>query len=386
MSTILVRPDGYTLPTGQWVGSGDPLTGAIKRAQDGDVVGATSGYFRRCGPFGKVQHSRPVEIWGTAASHWTPESTTVLRDPSVGSTDAIIFGPQDGGYDLYQLCFQADDRAGVKTTKNVGSHLHFTRCAVAGFGPGPTDPTWTDHTKWGWHFYDTSDLVLRDCETSSIYGEHGIYGHGMNGDHHIIGGSVRWCFRTAVQWVCRMTGTDPQPHACVGDFTIENLFVEDVCLEDGGGGSALTFRGGMPNTVVTVKGTIIRQGCNPAIAAPFNKSVTGCFVVDSAADAWPGGTKELHVQNCVFEIGLAYPGAGNARRSNVKLSDVGQVWFLGSQIINHPGAHPIALEIGQNVGLLKIDASTLIVGRIKFHGTEYPDQAAFKAAHPECFF
>ena len=47
---------------------------------------------------------------------------------------------------------------------------------------------------------------------------------------------IRWCGRTAFQMVARTgEGADGR-----GKVVLRNLEIEDVCLEQGGGGSALT--------------------------------------------------------------------------------------------------------------------------------------------------
>lgn len=100
---------------------------------------------------------------------------------------------------------------------------------------------------------------------------------------------------------------------------------------------------------------------------------------------FPGGIGELHLINFSSEVGKVYPGVGGARRSNVLVDDCGVLVLDSVRLIQHPKAHPIALEIGANVHRVTFSGVNEIVGQIKYRGAIYKTLDALHAAVPALF-
>ena len=382
--TTLITPTTYSKP----VVATDPISAAVRAAQPGDLLLLSAGNFRRCGPFPSSRPigGPPVLIQGAAGG-----ASTILRDTSVGGTDSIYLGP--GDHDTYWkgLSIQADDRAAIKTPSKVGPNHTFENINIYGFG-GPWDPNWTDDSLWGIHTYDVANWTEMNVNVWSIFKEHSRYHHNRKGWLSIIGGTAGNCGRTAYQDVARMS----EGAAAVGDVTIQNFYAQDVCLEQGGGGSALTFMGGAPGVNVRIDNSYVTLGGQASLASPFNQNITGSFLMRSAPEsapgkgdgAWPGSYKSLTITGTTFEVGLVHHGSGSAVRSNVKVSDVESFFCEHTKVVTYRDAsdRAVSFEFGANVGSVKFGAGMTVVGGVVWSdGTYFPDFASFKATHAELF-
>jgi hypothetical protein len=259
----------------------------------------------------------------------------------------------------------------------------------------PLDPNWHDDVKWAGHYYFRGAWSEIGTVIESVFQEHANYDHQLAGNLAFSKCVTKWCGRTRIQIVNRMNEAgDPMPVG-YGDVLIQDDYVEDVCLEGGGGGSAYTFRGGMPTSTVTLERCKVRLGCNPALAMPFAKNITGSLVMDSSTEskpgagdmAHPGGTEQLILIEPDFEVGTAFPGVGSARRPNVKVGAVGSFvlhWGANGRIVQGAGAHQIALEIANSTQAFRFSgAPSAWSGQVKYKGTTFPSWSAFSGAHPE---
>jgi hypothetical protein len=367
----------------------DPISAAVKAAQPGDLILLSQGLFRRCGPFPSGRVGGPaVVVQGQGSS-----LTQLLRDTTVGSTDTINLGV--GDHDTYWkgLYLQADDRAGIKTVSGVGPNHGFEDITLSGIGY-PADPsyTWKDDSKWGIHAYDTAGWTETNVNVWNIYQEHGHYYHNIKGDHTFTNGSTLYCGRTAFQFVNRMT----EGSVGVGNITIKNHFIKDVCLEQGGGGSAMTFAGGMPTSNILLDTVTVQLGCDAALQPPFNANITGALVVSNPQEsapgkgdgAWPGGVGVFAVKGCTFTIGSVYHGSGSAIRSAIKLDCPSTGFFFDNTTVTvtrDPTSTAVALEVTQQAGPVHFTSTVQMLGAVNYRGEKFQSWSAFKAAHPECF-
>ena len=359
----------------------DDLTGAIKAAAPGDALLLSPGSY-------KWISQANGKIFSPALTVAALGKATIQQNPNVGSTDAAIFGPGEGGFVFQDLDFQADDRAGIKTTSGVGPGFTFSRCSVRGQG-SPYDLTWTDVSTWGVHAYDTADFHMVDCDISSIFNQQARYLHNLKGDHSFERCQIRWCGRSAIQVVNRQS----EGAIGTGNITFLNERAFDTCLEDGGGGSMYTFRGGMPNSKIALIGCYARLGCDPLMA--YHKDqVTGFTVVDSGDGAYPGGTKEFGLINCDMEVGTLWGSGNNARRTGHQFSSLGKLIIQNCRLVQGVNASPMLLDISPAgkppVGKVQIIGQNTLIGKIRYQfglpgGGEYQNAAELQAAHPELF-
>lgn len=368
------------MPT-SFVTPADDITTKIKAAQPGDVLLLRPGAYKWISQANGKLFSPPLTIAALGKA-------TIQQNPNVGSTDACIFGPGEGGFFFQDCDFQGDDRAAVKTTSGVGAGLTFNRCSLRGQG-SPYDSAWVDVSKWGFHAYDTADVHFVDCDFASIFHEHAVYLHNIKGDHSFENCTVRWCGRTAIQVVNRTS----EGAAGVGNISVLGGKFYDTCLEDGGGGSMFTFRGGMPSTKVALVSVYARLGCDPLVQYHADQ-VTGFTVVDAGDQAYPGGTGQIGLINCDMEVGTVHGAGNNARRAGHQFSALGKLIIQNSRLVQGPNASPILLDISPNgkdpVQKVQIIGQNTLVGRIRYRygypdGGEYADVAALEAAHPELF-
>jgi hypothetical protein len=382
--TFIVFPGSFQRGwTGASTNSDKPLDAAIAQSVPGDTIQLVPGRFRRAGPF-NGKHGISINGWDD------PYPSIITRDETVGSTDAMILGPGDGKFKFVGITFEADDRAALKTTSGVEPGVMLVNCKLHGYGSA-FDPGWNDNSKWGIHAYDTADWQESNSLILSIRGEHARYFHGIKGRHHFQGGITAHCGRTAFQFVNRQN----EGGEGVGSILIEAHSVEDVCLEQGGGGYGFTFRGGMPTSDIRLRSNKIRLGCRRLLSDTFNQNIAGALLCDSSPEskpgagdaAWPGGTYSLEMDGEDYEVGTVYPGKGSAIRPVVKVDALQRFTMNDCRIVVHrpDGAYPIALEIGNDVGEVQISGTNEVVGWVVFKGTRYTSWTAFEAAHPECF-
>jgi hypothetical protein len=339
-------------------------------------------------PSKRAKGSPPVTI--------RPFGNKVTREPEVGSSDTIIL--KSGLRDLIidgsapfglKSWLLACSRSGIKTEGPAGARKVTLLNLIV-------DGGWNAETnlkglpvKWLAHHLLTGGWAEVGVDYVGCADEHARYFKNLQGNHYFGQGSVKWCGRTALQVVNRMNenGT-PMPEG-YGDVTVEDESVEDVCLEQGGGGSAYTFRGGMKDSVVTLNRTTVRLGCNAALHTSLRGRATGALVMDSGPEsaagagdaAWPGGTKELHVNDADWQTESVYDGTGSAERSCVKVAEVGLFSWNDGRIV--VPVNDLALEIFPSCKAFWWSGSPEIVGKVRYWGATYPDWASFTRAHPE---
>jgi hypothetical protein len=387
----LVTPTDYTeVATGIKTNSTTPINDAWIKAAPGDLI--------RLAP-GSYDHFTLKKGSRTAGSEWVKivgdlgGGSTILLNP-VGGSDSLFLEGRLNDLRLDLVRIQGDDRSALKTSNSSpplsatggARNVVIRGCELAGL----FDPTTKviDNSKWGMHHYETADWSLIESTIRGITQEHCTYWHNPVGDHLFRNCTFMHAGRTAIQMIAR-TGEGPVGS---GNVLIDRCYVEDVCLESGGGGSAFTFRGGMPTSSVTIQDTVVRLGCNAALDPSYGANITGALVVDeepnsggSGITVYPGGTGEVHLNNFDSEVGLYYVGSGSAPRPNIRVLVAGLLEINSLRAIQHPGANQTALEIGSNVGTTKIHSSGTynVVGKVRYHGVLYTDWATFLTNHPE---
>lgn len=364
------------------VGTTPNLNALWLAAAPGDTIGSSPQRVTLA-PSKRPAGSAPVTIAGQ----------TFLRDKQIGSTDACLLRSGLRDLVLSQCNFQIDDRSGLKTEGPLGARkVSLINCSLLGEGAGPEDGTWTNDHLWGEHHWMTGAWSEIGTFIQSVYKEHAIYLHNIQGNHAYVRCKTRWCGRTRIQIVNRMKEvTTPMPEG-YGDVTILDDEVEDVCLQ--ADGSAYTFRGGMPKSHVKLERCRVRMGCNPNLAAPFRNRITAALVMDSGKEskpgagdaAWPGGTATLTLIEPDFEVRAGPNQQQGARRTNVKVSDVGCFtinWGEAGRIVG--GTNGIAMEILPSCQLFKFSGDPAEwKGEIRYRGERFFTWASFAAAHPEC--
>jgi len=342
-------------------------------------------------PSKRPKGSAPVRILGVGQSQ-----PRFLQDPAVGSTDTLNLKSGVRDLILENIYFQVDDRAGILTEAPDGTRkASLIGCTLEGIGYGPYDPAWKNDSKWGQLHNRTAAWSEIGTVTRKVFKEHARYFHTIQGNHAFSRCVSEWCGRTAYQFVARMkeSGT-PQPVG-KGDVTILDDTITDVCLENTGGGYAISFKGGMPESRVTIERSKIRLGCDPKLDPKFGKNISGCFLSESAPEsapgagdaAHPGGTMSFTVIEPDWEVGTVYQGYGSAKRSLAKIGATERFrldWGDAGRIVQN-GGNGIALEIFNSCDNFYFSGTPAeFRGKVKYKGTTYPDWRAFAKSHPEC--
>lgn len=384
-----VTPNSYSINGGTPVISKTPIETCWNIAEPGDYVYLQAGIYKRITlkPSKRPKLSAPVTIIGQ-----DDLSSVIARDEIVGSTDAIILKSGLRDLILQNLYVEIDDRAGIKTEgPNGATNVFIKDCIFSGKGSA-YNFNWKDTSKWGGHHYYTKSWKESGVTYKSCYLEHGIYLHGIQGNHIFDNMQFIHCGRSAIQVVNRQSenGT-PQPIG-IGNIVVSNCYVEDCGINDGA--SALTFRGGMPSSNITIDDVIIRYGCNPALDSKFQKNIAGLLVVDSGGDsdpndtfddsAWPGGCKSLTIRDCDWEIGTLYPGTGSFLRDSAIISHVKECIIESGRFVTAKSRNRETFRIGGTCESFKIARSVYIDGRIRYKADPiYQTFDLFKEAHPE---
>ena len=216
-----------------------------------------------------------------------------------------------------------------------------------------------------------------------IKDEHGNYFHSPQGDILIEDLRIRWCGRTAFQIASRIS----EGPAGIGDWTFRRVDVEDVCLQDGGGGSAFSFNGRNSGTI-WLDQCKVYLGANPELAAPWNENITGALVIHagSETDGLPNG--DVIVENCDFQVGPHYTGKGAARRGNIQVRECQSFTLINTRVAQLGDNPREALDISPDlvVGQIVLDSSNEIVGECIWDGDKFPDYQTMLAAvagHPK---
>jgi len=362
-----IRPAGGA--GAQVVSGGADLSALYARAAWGDQFRLEGAFTRltldRAPPPGP--HVAPIRLLGPAR---------LAMNPVGGSNTLSVW---HAGPTVFQdLVLEPDDTAAVMFsthTRHVG--LHFESCRI-GLASGKGWNAETDQGfrgKWGVLSYELDDFRFEDGEVVGIEDEHCFYHHNprarsRDADAIVIRNTtMKWAGRTAVQVVAR----DGEGPAGRGNVRIEHCVIEDVCLEDGGGGSALTFRGNLDGAV-RILDTRVHLGGNPKLNPRVSGNITGALVMDVAPGESTAGTRELVIDGCHFEVGPCFVGEGTARRNNVDISHVGRVTIRGTTILNHPGARAALCLDGATIDHLVLDAANDIRGDCILEGLgTFPD-------------
>lgn len=301
---------------------------------------------------------------------------TLRMNPSGGS-DTISLG-NAAHTEFYQLTLEPDDRAAVMfSTGRPYPGVRFYDCRI-GLASGTGWNAETDsgfRGKWGVLSYQLDDFLFQGGEVTGIGKEHCFYHHNPSAPTAtsnaitIRGVTMKWARRTAVQVVSRV---NEGPNGR-GNILIEDCRIEDVCLEDGGGGSALTFRGNLDGSVL-IRNTRVALGGNPRLHPRVQANITGALVMDAGQGAQSRGTTALIVDGCHFEVGPHYTGRGSARRPNMMVSEVGSFVLRATRVINHPGASAaMSLDL-RSIGEVLLDVQSEVRGDCELAGVGvFPD-------------
>ena len=190
---------------------------------------------------------------------------------------------------------------------------------------------------WRWH----------GGSVTQIRGEHCLYFHnvqGMTPKHmavHLKDLELGPAARTAVQFSARES---EGPNGC-GGILLEDLTIRDVGLEQGGGGSALTFAGNHDGRVV-----IRRVDCWLGSGAIQTDSVTGGFVCYAGKGSGGRPPRSITIEDSVFRVG-PLTGRHSARRPNLQVGDVRRFTLRSAQIHQADGARE-AVAFGAGIGTL----------------------------------
>ncbi len=302
---------------------------------------------------GSYPHLSLDRVQGGATTRILPNNPgmVVWTMNPVGGSDTLEI--KRGNDILFSnLLIEPDDRAAVMLSNTtVHSRLHFENCKV-GLGSGVGWNAETDsgfRGKWGFLTYYVDDFVFKGGEVKGIGEEHAFYHHNVQApDANSMAVSIEdaefcWLGRTVVQVTARTT-EGPKGR---GTILVRGCYIEDVCLEQGGGGSALTFKGNHSGTVI-IEDTVVRLGANPNLHPNVSGNITGALVMSRGSNA-PTGTDALVIRDCDFQVGPVFVGVGSARRPNVNISHCKFLEITGTTITQSPGARE-ALVIGPAVG------------------------------------
>lgn len=307
-----------------------------------------------------------------------PGDVLIKKNPVSGSSAFYI--EWGGGYTFENLHFEGDDSFCIGTERPAskrweGTHpgfrdIHFKNCSILGGWDAHTDEG--PNNKWGVLSYELGRSAYDDDygfsweggEISGIKKEHAFYMHNVIGDILIRDLKVKHCGRTFFQ----LTNRESEGPKGSGDIYLQNVDVEDVCLQQSGGGFAFTFKGNHDGTVYVTDSTC-KLGCNEDLHPTYQPNITGCLSTHlSYSDQDP--LDEIIIDRCHFEVGKYYVGEGPARRENVGLSHVRNATIKNTTIISHPGARE-ALRINlDTIDLLALGGNK-VTGTCYVNDTKY---------------
>lgn len=358
---------------------------------------------------------------------WEETGLSVPCDPSVPWTTLmarrlgeVVFRPKAGSKALYDewrnwpicwkniICEGGDP--GAFMTENpqanrwYGNHPGF---APIRFENLKIDGSWNaevagdppDKNKWGSLGYvhgvgrtkEEPGIECDGLEISGIWEEHAWYWHNLWSPHwdwiaaRFRNFRIKHCGRTAFQHVARVN----EGLAGQGRVIVEDGMIEDVCLQSGGGGSALTVAGRHYGAFEFSR-VRVRLGCNPRLAAPRNINITGALVVYLGEGSENIPTSDVVVDQCDFEFGEFFTGQGSARRPLVKIGNdaslddpekvdrkvVERATIKRSRLKGWPGMREtINISSPTSFGTLTLDSKNEVIGPCSFAGVKYPTYA-----------
>lgn len=278
-----------------------------------------------------------------------------------------MFGIKVNASDL--ACFLFDNPHGAFTFDD----FTFEQCECAGTFD-PTSTATPEPSKWGFLTYALNNFSFSGGSVHSLEKEHAFYHHNIQGPMTIENAKIYHCGRTAVQIVAR---TNEGPMGS-GTIHLRNLAIEDVCLENGGGGSAISINGGH-NGDIFIEGCSVKLGCNQDLVKPYSNNITGGF-----ASFFGGGSysvkPNITIAGCYFEVGKFYTGSGYARRPNLQVGYVKEFTLVETQIIQHPGAREAIAFSPGSIDHMTLDSKNQVTGEILWGKTRYHTYAEFLEA------
>ena len=243
-------------------------------------------------------------------------------------------------------------------------NVEFHRCKFDGGYRARTNQG--TRVKWGIFGYNVGasvnegswGFVLKDCDLRGIYGEHLIYMHGIAGiTPHAKALLIDRCrFKHAGRTAFQDAARDHEGGGGQGHIVIQRSLIEDVCLQQSGGGSALTFKGNHEGHVV-VRDTACYLGANQDLHAHRSDNITGAFVSHSSDRGGWRKTTGVHLDRCHFQTGPHFVGRGSARRPCVMLGGAHEASFTDMTVHQYHGARPAVEFDGREVegiGKLKV--------------------------------
>jgi len=231
---------------------------------------------------------------------------------------------------------------------------------------------------WLGHFYETGrssipgqyGFIWSGGTLNGPHQEHIFYFHNAQGNHLLENLTVYGAGRTFLQDVGRLS----EGPRSVGDFLVQNCYVEDVCLQMGGGGSAISLHGGHDGSFHFLNVTV-KLGCDPNLHARFQPNITGAFVSYHGKGIGPlkPNTREVIVEGCHFEVGEHFKGD----RPVMDIGAVDTLILKDSTIISHTNSPPaLQFKPGTFGKVVLYKKRNTIVGKCRWGNDMYPDFTA----------
>jgi len=298
----------------------------------------------------------------------------LVQRNSAGGSESLNL-TRAGNHHFFGVDFEADDRAVVmcgypwKQTPAMASYsnLHFYGCEFSRNGYDfKTDTGFRG--KWGILGNGLAEFALVDCKISGVFDEHCNYNHNNQGNLYYVACEFGPSKRTGTQQVARK-GEGP---AGIGDIYIVGCVYTDNCLEDAGGGSAMTFRGGQPTSNVFILGTQVYQGADPSLHPRYQGNITAALVMDIGSNSWPGGYASLTIDSCHFQRGPYFLGTGSARRAS-EISEVGTLSITRTSMWTWVGSSSMLHIKPNSIDEITLDRANDIRGTLEWGGTTFKD-------------
>jgi hypothetical protein len=395
--TFTDNPIQDAIGADQWSSSGKNRPEMINR---GDTVSLAPGdyhWFRitlstdNSRTDGEKVSSDADLTWGQDPITWliAPDRASILPNPVGGSQ--TLYLEWGGAYGFENLDFIGDDWMGIGSENPASERFsyhqgfrdfEFIECSVWGNYDAEKDGEKGDSNKWAIINYQMGRSARGvpgwkwvGGRIGGIWEEHAHYFHNVQGDIWIEDVEIKWCGRTAFQMANRFGEGPPG----VGDLTFLDLRVEDVCLQDGGGGSAFSFNGNHTGTIL-LDNVTVRLGANPDIHPVRMGNFTGALVIHAGEDTLDNPNGDVIVQGCDFQVGPE-KAMGSARRPNIMVGACESFTLMNSRVAMI-GDQREALDISPDmvVGMITLDDDNEIIGKCLWDGDTFPDYETMLAA------
>ena len=222
--------------------------------------------------------------------------------------------------------------------------------------------------------------TLQGIKREHFFYFHNVQGGGQGGIY--IGGNsvddpltASGAGRTFIQ----VANRDSEGPAGNADITLQYIEISDVSLQQGGGGSALSFNGNHTGTI-TIDHVDVRLGANPDLHPNYQDNITGGFVSwDGSGSTVETPNGDIIIKNSYFQVGPHFVGRGAARRENLQVGDCKSFTLENSSIVQMLG------DDGRRPrGAITIDTSTIsetitfrgentIIGDVYVDGNKFAD-------------